>query len=77
MRLTDLPEAFDGTTFLYASDLDMNGLFGAQRMIRAFEPLKALNPDILLLGGDFVSPSVFDRLNGKSANLDDAQAFFD
>lgn len=77
VRLTDLPEAFDGTTILYASDLDMNGLFGAQRMIRAFEPLQALNPDILLLGGDFVSPSVFDRLNGKIANLNDAQAFFD
>ena len=77
VRLADLPAAFDGTTILYASDLDMNGLFDARRMIRAFEPLKALNPDILLLGGDFVSPSVFDRLNGKSANLDDAQAFFE
>lgn len=77
VRLADLPEAFDGTTILYASDLDMNGLFGAQRMIRAFEPLKALNPDIVLLGGDYVSPSLIDRLNRKSANLEDAMPFFE
>ena len=77
VRLNDLPDAFDGTTILYASDIDICGLFGTNRMIAAFDSLKALQPDILILGGDYVSPTLLDRLNNQSADLSKAQPFFE
>ncbi len=77
VRLEDLPDAFDGTTILYASDIDICGIFGANRAISAFESLKALEPDLLILGGDYVSPTLWERLNNQTADLQDAQPFFE
>ncbi len=77
VRLEDLPDDFDGTTILYASDIDICGIFGVDRAISAFESLKALNPDLLILGGDYVSPTLWERLNNQTADLQDAQPFFE
>ncbi len=77
VRLQDLPQEFDGTTVLYASDLDICGFFDANRMIRVFESMEGLKPDILLLGGDYVSATLMQRLNQNSASLESAQPFFD
>lgn len=75
VHLRDLPQAFAGTTVLYCSDIDLCGSFGASRMNRIFDQLRALEPDLLLLGGDYVSPTLLQRLNQKSASLSDADAF--
>ena len=75
VRLRDLPQAFSGTTVLYCSDIDLCGIFDAPRMNRIFDQFKALHPDILLLGGDYVSPTLLERLNRKGAELSRAGDF--
>ena len=61
--LQDLPDAFDGKTILYASDIDLCGINTAKKAAALFEQLQALSPDLLILGGDYTSSSVFDTLN--------------
>ena len=61
--LRDLPPAFDGTTLLYASDIDLCGINTPSRSGMLFNQLQSLRPDILVLGGDFNSTSLLDRLN--------------
>lgn len=69
--LPELPEAFEGVTVLYLSDIDLCGINTAQRSAALLNQLQALKPDILLLGGDYTSPSLLERLNrtdpGQSA----------
>lgn len=66
VKLEDLPDSFDGTKVLFASDFDLCGLNTAANMDRLFSELQSLHPDLLLLGGDFASPSLLDRLNGRT-----------
>ena len=66
VRLENLPESFDGTKVLFASDFDLCGLNTADGMDRLFAQLQTLQPDLLLLGGDYASPSLLERLNGRS-----------
>lgn len=61
--LEDLPEAFEGKTILYASDIDLGGINTPKRAAELFNRLQVLNPDILLLGGDYTAPTVRDLLN--------------
>lgn len=74
--LADLPDGFDGVTILFASDIDVCGLNTAKSAGRLFERLQDLHPDILLLGGDYASPSLFDRLNGGSDEQTARRDFF-
>ena len=76
VRLNDLPPAFEGTTILYASDIDIGSELDCRRMIGVFESLKDLNPDVLILGGDYVSPTIFERLNQDAISEDRAADFF-
>lgn len=79
VRLGDLPASFDGTTILFASDIDLCGLNTVRGADRLFARLQALNPDMLLLGGDYASPSLIDRLNSRTG-ADEThvrKAFFD
>ena len=71
--LPDLPRGFDGTTILYASDIDLCGLNTARKAAALMDSLQALRPDILILGGDYTSESVFDALN-RGENRDAAAA---
>lgn len=72
----DLPASFDGTRALFVSDLDMCGVNTAESSIRLMERLQALNPDLLLLGGDYTSPGIVERLNGSTAPDAVAQTLF-
>lgn len=71
VELRDLPAAFDGATILYASDIDLCGLNTAAKAGQLFGQLQALKPDVLLLGGDYTSPSILELLSspdGKAQN---------
>ena len=70
--LEDLPEKFDGCRVLFVSDIDLCGINSPEKTSRLFERLQTLNPDILLLGGDYTSNSVMDILNmtdGTTENI--------
>lgn len=61
--LPDLPASFEGRTLLYASDIDLCGMNTPEKSAALFAELQSLNPDILVLGGDYTSVSLFDALN--------------
>ena len=63
VQLRDLPAAFDGKTVLFASDIDLCGLNTAKKSGALFEKLRSLKPDMLILGGDYASPSLLEILN--------------
>lgn len=67
VRVPDLPAAFEGTTILFASDIDLCGVNTARQTERLFDELQSLHPDMLLLGGDYASASLIDRLNGRDS----------
>lgn len=79
VHLEDLPPSFDGTTILFASDIDLCGLNTARDAAQLFDRLQALKPDLLLLGGDYASPSILERLNGGGGANEVAarKTFFD
>lgn len=62
----DLPEEFDGVKILYVTDIDMVGLTTASGVARFFDRLEALDPDVLILGGDYACESLWNRINGTS-----------
>jgi len=78
VRIGDLPPGFDGTTILFASDIDLCGAHTARQADSMFAQLQSLNPDMLLLGGDYASASILDRLNGRGSEEESAArtAFF-
>jgi len=59
----DLPEEFDGIKILYVTDIDMVGLTTASGVARFFDRLEALDPDVLILGGDYANESLWNRIN--------------
>lgn len=63
LTLADLPAGFDGVTLLYASDIDLCGLNTPAKSGALFQQLQSLSPDVLILGGDYTSTSLFDALN--------------
>lgn len=67
VALEDLPASFDGTTILFASDFDLCGLNTAEDVERLFDRLQPLRPDLLLLGGDYASADLLERLNGRTS----------
>lgn len=63
--LQDLPAAMDGTTLLYISDINIRSTTEAAACCRMMDKLSALNPDMLLLGGDYSAPTLLEGLNGN------------
>ena len=63
--LPDLSSAFEGATILYASDIDLCGINTPDRVGSLFDQLQSLKPDMLVLGGDYTSSSLFDILNAS------------
>ena len=51
--LKDLPQAFDGTTVLFLSDLNIGSASDAAACARLMDKLAQLRPDLLILGGDY------------------------
>lgn len=73
--LSDLPVSFDGTTLLYASDIDLCGLNTPARAGLLFNQLQSLQPDMLVLGGDYNASALLDKLNRPERNsADEAKA---
>ena len=68
--LPDLPQDFDGKTLLYASDIDIFGINTPARLGALFNQLQSLQPDLLVLGGDYNSTSLLDRLNRSEDSSD-------
>jgi len=69
--IPNLPQHFDGTTLLYASDIDLCGLNTPDRAGEVFNQLQSLHPDALILGGDYNSTSLLDKLNRPNGSVDD------
>lgn len=72
VTLEDLPAEFDGTKILFVSDVDLFGANSAASVDRLFDRLAALQPDLLLLGGDYASPSLVERLNAADGPVSGA-----
>ena len=66
--LPDLAQWFDGKTILYASDIDIFGINTPARAGALFNQLQSLQPDILILGGDYTSSSLLSKLNHSEGN---------
>ena len=66
LRSAEVPEEFDGFRLLFISDLDISGKGGVKAALRLIEKLMAYEPDALLLGGDYVVKSGFDKLTGNT-----------
>jgi predicted MPP superfamily phosphohydrolase len=64
--LDDLPKSFDGTRIVFVSDLDVDGFRGVEATKALMRQLSALQPDLLLLGGDYTS---YDLAGGFAALL--------
>lgn len=58
--LQDLPAAFEGTKLLFVSDIHLMGVNTPQRAAKLMESLAQLQPDLLLLGGDYTSQSLLE-----------------
>ena len=67
LPLRALPDAFAGTRILYLSDLHINSLNSVQKVNELIAELMRLNPDLLLLGGDYTSFDPIMRLNPNGA----------
>jgi len=50
----NLPESFDGTTVLFAADIHAGPYLGRARMRSLVDRINALQPDVVVLGGDYV-----------------------
>ncbi len=75
VALENLPQGFDGVTLLYASDIDLCGLNTPQKAGALFSQLESLKPDMLILGGDYNSVSLLDKLNRPDPSpADEAEA---
>lgn len=65
--LDDLPAEFNGTTVLFMTDLHMDPLNSPERAYRVMEQLSRLNPDMILLGGDYASAGLFEAIGEEDA----------
>ena len=71
--LDDLPSAFDGCRVLFVSDIDLCGINSPEKSAKLFRRLQALKPDMLLLGGDYTSTSIWQILNQTASPADTVQ----
>jgi predicted MPP superfamily phosphohydrolase len=53
----DLPEAFDGFRIIFLTDIHYNLYFPRKRLRRLVEQVNGTEPDLILLGGDYVDMS--------------------
>lgn len=66
LYLTDLPAAFDQTTILYISDVNIRSAGDSAAAMRTLRKLQQLQPDLLILGGDYSAATLLESLNGAS-----------
>ena len=72
----DIPENFNGTKIIFVSDIHHGPYFSKDRVKKLVERINELNPDIILLGGDYVhrEPTYitpcFEELSKLKAKID-------
>lgn len=64
----DLPKAFDGFRIAFISDLHYKSALQEKGLVKLVSQLQAINPDLLLMGGDYQEgcqyvKELFDRLS--------------
>lgn len=67
LAVDDLPAAFEGTRILYVSDLHINSLNSVDKINALMDELSQVNPDLLLLGGDYTNFDPFMRITAGSS----------
>lgn len=67
--LRSLPSSFEGTRILYLSDLHINTLNSVEKVNALMDELMRLNPDMLLLGGDYTSFEPLMRITGGGSRM--------
>jgi predicted MPP superfamily phosphohydrolase len=65
--LARLPQAFDGFTIAQLSDFHYDEHFSAVAIRKSVDIINSLNPDLVVLTGDFVTVPLFTR--GRNARL--------
>lgn len=71
----DLPDAFEGTKMLFLSDIHISCASDIRRTRKLMAQLQALEPDLLLLGGDYSDLRVWNRLRclGSAQRYDELE----
>ena len=62
LPLRDLPSAFDGVRIVYVSDIHITSLNSLSKVNALMRQLEQIQPDLLLLGGDYTGNDVIGRL---------------
>jgi predicted MPP superfamily phosphohydrolase len=58
IKNSKLPKSFNGFKIVFISDIHYGKLFRAKRLIRIINRINKLNPDIIIMGGDYLDISV-------------------
>jgi len=72
--LSGLPREFDGVKILFVTDLHMDIYASPERTMKLMSEFQALEPDLLILGGDYTH---FSRFGGAQAELKRRDTFFE
>lgn len=74
LPVDDLPASFEGTRVLYLSDIHINSLNSVEKVSAMMEELSRLQPDLLLLGGDYTNFDPIMRISSGSSGKSGAYA---
>ena len=73
VAVSGLDEAWDGLKILYVSDLHIGSAGHLRRVEALFDSLRAVRPDVLILGGDVVSSDPIGLLSSRGSSADNNQ----
>ena len=54
IKSADIPDSFNGAKIVFISDIHLGPFLSANRLSRIVDQINGINPDIILLGGDYV-----------------------
>lgn len=75
INTTEIPDSFNGFKIVFISDIHHGPYLSIQRITKLVKRINALNPDIIILGGDYVHREaryikpVFTELSGLKAKI--------
>ena len=67
LPLRDLPPAFDGVTVVYVSDIHLTSLNPLVKVSALMRQLERIQPDLLLLGGDYTGNDLVGRVASRGS----------
>ena len=62
LPLRDLPPAFDGVKIVFVSDIHITCLHSLEKVKALMRQIEVIQPDLLLLGGDFTGNDIVGRM---------------